>query len=185
MQRQFSKHILTEPDKLCSTLCTCLFFSLHFTIHFEGLHFSCWPFTDCVRLFCCCFCFFKLALRLCRRSRIILMIWISWETNFHQLSFILWHVEDTGMLILIRIISETEEMFEQCQYSQTSKLKIYLRTEELVQRIKRLSHKHVLILDSGKSKLGIASDYNPSTPEVDTGISWENWLARLEKIFQL
>lgn len=131
------------------------------------------------------FVFFKLALRLCRRSRIILMIWISWETNFHQLSFILWHVEDTGMLILIRIISETEEMFEQCQYSQTSKLKIYLRTEELVQRIKRLSHKHVLILDSGKSKLGIASDYNPSTPEVDTGISWENWLARLEKIFQL
>lgn len=184
MQWQFSKHILTEPDKLYSTLCTCLFLSLHFTFHFECLHFSCWPFTDCVRLFCCCFCFFfKLALRLCRRSRIILIIWISWETNFYQLAFTLWHVEETGMLTLIRIISEAEEMFEQRQYSQTNKLKIYLRTEELVLRIKRLSHKHVSILESWKSKLGVASDYNPSTPEVDTGISWESWLARLPKIF--
>lgn len=99
-------------------------FTLHF-ICFECLHFSCWSSTDCVRLFCFCFCFFKLALRLCRRSRIILMIWISWETNFYQLAFTLWHVEETGMLILIRIISEAEEMFEQCQYSQTNKLKIY------------------------------------------------------------
>lgn len=127
--------------------------------------------------------FFKLALRLCRRSRIILIIWISWETNFYQLAFSLWHVEETGMLTLIRIISEAEEMFEQRQYSQTNKLKIYLRTEELVLRIKRLSHKHVSILESWKSKLGVASDYNPSTPEVDTGISWESWLARLPKIF--
>lgn len=166
----------TNSIQLCAPVSSFLF-TLHFILNVFISPVD--PSQTVWGYFVVAFFFFKLALRLWRRSR----IWISCETNFYQLAFTLWHLEDTGMLILIRIIRETGEMFEQCQYSQTSKLKIYLRTEELVQRIKRLSHKHVSILDSCKSKLGVASEYYPSTPAVDIGISWESWLARLGKIF--